>query len=286
MRLLIFGQSGQVATELARRIPNGISATFLGRAEADLSNPAACAAAIAAHPADAVINAAAWTAVDKAESEEPAATVVNGEAPAAMARACVLSGTPFLHLSTDYVFDGQGRTAFSPHHAIAPQSAYGRSKLRGEIGVRESGAPHLILRTSWVFSAHGTNFVNTMLRLGRERTTLRVVADQIGGPTPAFAIADALISAAISMANGTPGGTHHFAGAPSTSWADFARAIMDSASLSCLVEDILSRDYPTPATRPLNSRLDCRAFARDFGVSPPDWRVALNEIVAELATRT
>ncbi|MFN6005942.1 MAG: SDR family oxidoreductase [Paracoccaceae bacterium] len=150
MRLLIFGQLGKVATELARRIPNGISATFLGRAEADLSNPAACAAAIAAHPADAVINAAAWTAVDKAESEEPAATVVNGEAPAAMARDCALNRTPFLYSSTDYVFDGRGTTAFSIDHATAPQNAHGRSKLRSEIGVRDSGAPHLILRTSWV----------------------------------------------------------------------------------------------------------------------------------------
>lgn len=283
MRLLVFGQSGQVATELARRMPADVTATFLGRDRADLSDPAACVAAIAAHPADAVINAAAWTAVDKAEKEEAAATVVNGTSPAAMARECAVRGVPFLHVSTDYVFDGQGTAPFTPDHPAAPQNAYGRSKLAGEVGVRDSGARHLILRTSWVVSAHGTNFVKTMLRPGRERDSLRVVADQIGGPTPAAAIADALVVAARAMARGAAGGTHHFAGAPDTSWADFARAIMDRAGLPCRIEDIPSTDYPTPAKRPQNSRLDCRAFTSAFGVARPDWRAGLNDIVSQVA---
>ena len=284
MRLLVFGHSGQVATELARRMPTDITATFLGRARADLFDPAACAAAIAAHKVDVVINVAAWTSVDRAESEEAAATVVNGDAPAAMARECAKSNVAFLHLSTDYVFDGQGTTAFAPDHPTAPQNGYGRSKLLGEVGVRESGARHLILRTSWVVSAHGGNFVKTMLRLGRERETLRVVADQIGGPTPATSIADALVAAARTMVSGAPGGTHHFAGAPNLSWADFAHAIMDRAGLPCIVQEVLSRDYPTPAKRPLNSRLNCCDFTADFGISQPDWRAALNAIITEIVS--
>ena len=282
MKLLVFGQSGQVARELARRLPADMTATFLGRDRADLSDPAACAAAIAAHEADAVINAAAWTAVDKAESEEAAALVINGDAPGAMARACVAKGMPFLHISTDYVFDGKGTAPFTPADPVAPQNAYGRSKLAGEIAVRDSGARHVILRTSWVVSAHGANFVKTMLRLGAERDSLNVVADQIGGPTPAAAIADALIAIARKMGQGASGGTYHFSGAPDTSWADFARAIMAQAGLSCAINDIPSSAYPTPATRPLNSRMDCSTLTRDFGIPRPDWRAGLADIVQEL----
>ena len=282
MKLLVFGQSGQVARELARRLPADMTATFLGRDRADLSDPAACAAAIAAHEADAVINAAAWTAVDKAESEEAAALVINGDAPGAMARACVAKGMPFLHISTDYVFDGKGTAPFTPADPVAPQNAYGRSKLAGEIAVRDSGARHVILRTSWVVSAHGANFVKTMLRLGAERDSLNVVADQIGGPTPAAAIADALIAIARKMGQGASGGTYHFSGAPDTSWADFARAIMAQAGLSCAINDIPSSAYPTPATRPLNSRMDCSTLTRDFGIPRPDWRAGLADILQEL----
>ncbi len=282
MKLLVFGQSGQVARELARRLPADMTATFLGRDRADLSDPAACAAAIAAQEADAVINAAAWTAVDKAESEEAAALVINGDAPGAMARACVAKGMPFLHISTDYVFDGKGTAPFTPADPVAPQNAYGRSKLAGEIAVRDSGARHVILRTSWVVSAHGANFVKTMLRLGAERDSLNVVADQIGGPTPAAAIADALIAIARKLGQGASGGTYHFSGAPDTSWADFARAIMAQAGLSCAINDIPSSAYPTPATRPLNSRMDCSTLTRDFGIPRPDWRAGLADIVQEL----
>lgn len=282
MKLLVFGQTGQVARELARRMPAAVQATFLGRDRADLSDPAACAAAIAAHPADAVINAAAWTAVDKAETEEAAATVVNGHSPAAMARACADQGIPLLHISTDYVFDGRGTLPFTPDHPTAPVNAYGRSKLAGEVAIRASGARHVILRTSWVVSAHGQNFVKTMLRLGAERESLNVVADQIGGPTPAAAIADALILAASALRDGADGGTHHFAGSPDTSWADFARAIMAWAGLPCTIHDIPSSAYPTPAARPMNSRLDCSSLTQSYGIPRPDWRQGLSDILKEL----
>lgn len=282
MKLLVFGQTGQVARELARRLPSGVQAKFLGRDHADLSNPAACAAAIANYPVDAVINAAAWTAVDKAETEEAAATVVNGESPGAMARACAALGVPFLHVSTDYVFDGKGDTPFLPDHPTAPVNAYGRSKLEGEIAIRASGVRHLILRTSWVVSAHGQNFVKTMLRLGAERQSLNVVADQIGAPTPAAAIADGLIVAASALRTGAIGGTHHFAGTPDTNWADFARAIMAGAGLSCPIHDIPSAAYPTPAARPMNSRLDCSSLTQTFGIARPDWRKGLSDILKEL----
>jgi dTDP-4-dehydrorhamnose reductase len=245
-------------------------------------DPAACAAVVAASDADAVINAAAWTAVDKAEAEEAAATVVNGDAPAAMAQAAAAKGIPFLHVSTDYVFDGAGDQPFVPDDPTWPLGAYGRSKLAGEAGVRAAGGQHLILRTSWVVSAHGANFVKTMLRLGAERESLRVVADQIGGPTPAADIAGALVTAAKALRDGAPGGTHHFSGSPDTSWADFARAIMAEAGLACRIEDITTVEYPTPARRPLNSRLDCRAFTAAFGIPRPDWRAGLAMIVKEL----
>lgn len=282
MKLLVFGQTGQVARELARRVPDGVKPVFLSREQADLGDPAACAAAIFAADVDAVINAAAWTAVDKAEAEEAAATVVNGDAPAAMARACAARGVPFVHLSSDYVFDGGGDQPFGTGHPTGPLGAYGRSKLAGELGVRATGGNALILRTSWVFSVHGANFVKTMLRLGRERDSLNVVADQIGGPTPAAAIADAVFVAARAMVNGAAGGTFHFAGAPDVSWAEFARQIMDRAGLACVVSDIPTQAYPTPAKRPLNSRLNCDSFQRDFGVARPDWRAGLDDILQEL----
>ena len=282
MKLLVFGQTGQVAQELARRVPPGVQAVFLSREQADLANPAACAAVIMAADVAAVINAAAWTAVDKAEADEADATVVNGDAPAAMARACAARGLPFVHISSDYVFDGAGDQPFGVDHPTGPLGAYGRSKLAGEIGVRAAGGPHVILRTSWVFSAQGANFVKTMLRLGADHDSLNVVADQIGGPTPAAAIADAVFVAARAMVGGAVGGTYHFAGAPDVSWAGFARQIMQRAGLACAVTDIPTEAYPTPAKRPLNSRLDCNSFQRDFGVMRPDWRAGLGDIIQEL----
>lgn len=279
MRLLVFGKTGQVALELWRIVPDAV---YLGRDQADLSDPAACAAAIRDHRPDVVINAAAWTAVDKAEAEEAAATVVNGDAPGAMARACAELGIPFVHISTDYVFDGAGERPWQPDDPVAPLGAYGRSKLAGEEAVRASGARHVIMRTSWVFSSHGANFVKTMLRVGQDRPVLRVVADQIGGPTPAGDIAAACVAIAKGLAAGAAGGTYHFAGQPVTSWAGFAREIFRVAGMSVTVEDIATADYPTSARRPANSRMDCTALETDFGITAPDWRLGLVKVVREL----
>lgn len=286
--ILVFGRTGQVAQELAARLP---AATFLGRGAADLSDPAACAAAIqAAHPA-AVINAAAYTAVDRAEEEETLATVINGAAPTAMAQACAALGAPFVHISTDYVFDGSGAAPWAPDAPTGPLGAYGRSKLAGEEGVRAAGGVHAILRTSWVVSAHGNNFVKTMLRLGAERDSLSIVADQIGGPTAAGDIAAACHTIAIRLSDAmqtgvSAGGTYHFAGSPDVSWADFAREIFTQSGLECAVTDIPSSAYPTPAARPKNSRLDCTSLAADFGITRPDWRDSLRGILQDLGALT
>ncbi|MEM7722923.1 MAG: dTDP-4-dehydrorhamnose reductase [Pseudomonadota bacterium] len=285
MKKLVFGQTGQVARCLQEQCLAEQGWTFLDRKTADLSQPEACREAVLNHRPDIVINAAAWTAVDAAETDEPAATVVNGDAPGAMAEACADLNIPICHISSDYVFDGQGSTPFRPDDAPAPLGAYGRSKLAGEVAVRNSGARHLILRTSWVVSAYGANFVKTMLRLGAERPELKVVSDQIGGLTPAAAIATALRVAAKQMCDGHSGGTYHFAGAPDASWADIARAIMAEAGLPCVIKDIPSTDYPTPARRPLNSRLDCTSLYQDFGIERPDWRKGLGDILKDLNVR-
>ncbi|MDQ2095987.1 SDR family oxidoreductase, partial [Rhodalgimonas zhirmunskyi] len=184
-KLLIFGKTGQVARELRRLEGPDLTITALGREEADLSDPAACAAQIEQTDADAIINAAAWTAVDQAEEHEALATRINGAAPGAMARAAAKRALPFLHISTDYVFAGDGTAPHRPDDPPAPCNAYGRSKLAGEQAIRAAAGQAAILRTSWVFSAHGSNFVKTMLRLSETRDALSVVADQIGGPTPA-----------------------------------------------------------------------------------------------------
>lgn len=279
MKLLVFGKTGQVARELQRLAPD---ATYLGRDEADFGNPFECIDAIKETDADAIINAVAWTAVDAAESHDLDAFQINGNTPECLALTAAERDIPFLHISTDYVFDGQGDKPFTPDHPTAPLNEYGRTKLIGEEGIRNAMGHHLILRTSWVVSAHGANFVKTMLRLGAERETLNIVADQIGGPTPAADIAQALLTAAHAMTEGAPGGTHHFSGSPDTSWADFARAIMAEANLPCRITGIPTADYPTPARRPLNSRLDCRAFTAAFGIPRPDWHAGLNAIVKEL----
>ena len=276
--ILVFGKTGQVATELQRQA----DVTALGRDEADLSNPEACAAAIRDHVPSVVINAAAYTAVDKAEDDEALAHAINAEAPGMMARACTAQNIPFLHVSTDYVFEGSGEAPWRPTDPVAPQNAYGRTKLAGEKAVQAAGGNTSILRTSWVFSAHGNNFVKTMLRLSETRDHLTVVADQIGGPTPARAIAAALLTMAEAMKRGQGGGIYHLAGQPPTSWACFARETFDLAGCAVTVEDIPTSAYPTPAARPLNSRLDCSSLTADFGITPPDWRAELKTVIAEL----
>ncbi len=283
MRLLIFGKTGQVATELARLAPD---AKFLDRAMADLTDPAACAAAVHAHRPDAVINAAAHTAVDRAEDEQDVASLINGAAPGAIATACAERGIPMVHISTDYVFDGTGTAAFSPSDPTGPLGAYGRTKLLGEAAIADAGCVHAILRTSWVFSAHGGNFVKTMLRLSETRDALSIVADQIGGPTPADAIAAACLRIADALvADPDKGGIYHFSGTPDVSWKDFAEAIFAETGRQVAVTGIPSASYPTPAARPLNSRLDCTATARVFDIQRPVWRDGLRRVLAELGNQ-
>ena len=285
MKVLVFGKTGQVAIALLRLSGEGIEITALGRDEADLSQPETCVAQIKATDADVIVNAAAYTAVDKAEEEEGLATVVNGEAPAAMARAAAARGIPFLHISTDYVFDGTGDKPHLPDDPTAPLNAYGRSKRIGEEGILAAGERAAILRTSWVFSAHGQNFVKTMLRLSETRDSLSIVGDQIGGPTPAREIAKALVHMAKAMLDGALGGVYHFAGQPETSWAGFAKEIFRIAGREITVSDIPTSAYPTPAKRPLNSRLDCRGLEKDFGIASPDWRRGLQEVMRDLGLK-
>lgn len=277
--ILVFGKSGQVATELARQG----DVTCLGRDTCDQTTPGAVAAAIAAYNPSVVLNAAAYTAVDKAEDEEQIATLINAKAVDEMARACASASIPLIHISTDYVFPGDSSTPWTPVSKTGPLGAYGRSKLAGEQAIRTSGVTHVILRTSWVVSAHGNNFVKTMLRLGADRDALTIVADQIGGPTPAADIAAACLSIARQLQDDpTKSGTYHFSGAPDVSWAGFARVIFDLAGLGCAVTDIPSSDYPTPAVRPLNSRMDCHSTFTTFGITRPDWKLGLDGILKDL----
>lgn len=281
-KILVFGQSGQVARELARLAPD---ARFLGRADVDLSDPDAAAAQVAVHRPDVIINAAAYTAVDRAESDGDLARAVNAYAPGAIAHAAARLGVPFLHISTDYVFDGSGHGPRAETAATGPLGVYGATKLAGEDAVASAGGNWAILRTSWVFSAHGANFVKTMLRLGADRDELGIVADQIGGPTPAADIAQTLLTMANRMLQAdSPQGIYHFSGAPDVSWADFAGEIFVQARLNCRVRDITTADYPTPARRPFNSRLDCTKLARDFGIERPDWRAGLASVMKDLGT--
>lgn len=272
--ILVFGQTGQVARELQELAPEQ---RFLGRADADLSDPEACARAIADHHPEVVINAAAYTAVDRAEEEVELATVINADAPGAMAEACARLSIPLVHISTDYVFDGTGDDPRKPCDPVAPVNSYGRTKELGERRIRKAGATHAILRTSWVFSPHGSNFVRTMVRLGGEREDLRVVADQVGGPTPAKAIAEACLALAGKLVDDPDrSGTYHFSGGPDVSWADFAREIFRLSKMNVRVHDIATHGFPTPAARPANSRLDCSDIAA-LGIARPDWRTSLKE---------
>lgn len=282
MKLLMFGASGQVATEVLRRA-GAHEIIALSRREADLADPAACAEHISRTDADIVLNAAAWTNVDGAESAEDEAHIVNAAAPGAMAKAAAARGLPFIHISTDYVFSGEGDAPWREGHETGPKSAYGRTKLAGEREVAAAGGAHVILRTSWVFSAHGGNFVKTMLRVGKERERLTVVDDQTGGPTPAGAIASACLTIAEAMHEGRGvSGVYHFSGAPSVTWRGFAEAIFEGAGMKTEAAPIRTADWPTPAARPLNSRLDCSAIRRDYNIDQPDWRAALCDVIKEI----
>ncbi len=282
MKILVFGEIGQLGQELVRRAGD-VALEVRGLDEADFTNPDSCVAFVEATDADAVINAVAYTAVDKAEEQEELAEQINATTPGALARAAAARGLPFVQVSTDYVFDGEGSTPFAVDAPVAPLGAYGRTKLNGEMAVRDAGCTHAILRTSWVVSSHGHNFIKTMLKLGAERDQLTIVADQIGGPTPAAALADACLAAAQQLvADPSKNGTYHVSGGPDVSWADFAREIFAQAGITCDVVDIPSSQYPTPAKRPFNSRMDNSATEATFGLPRPEWKTGLREILADL----
>ncbi len=279
LKILMFGATGQVAREVRRQA----EVIALGRDDADLTRPEECRAAIEAHAPDAVINAAAYTAVDRAEEHEATAFLVNCEAPKAMAICCASRDIPFVTISTDYVFDGQGERPWKPDDLTGPLGAYGRTKLAGERAVLAAGGRCAVLRTSWVFSAHGNNFVKTMLRLGAERDALSIVSDQVGGPTSADAIAQACLRMARMLADDSElAGIYHFSGTPDVSWDIFATAIFEQAGLDCAVTPISSAEYPTAAARPMNSRLDCTSLERAFDIPRPDWLKSLASVLAEL----
>jgi len=285
LHVLVFGRTGQVATELRRLAGPDLQITALGREEADLARPESLGPVIEATEADAIINAAAFTDVDGAEADEALATRINGEAPGAMARAAAARGLPLLHVSTDYVFDGSKAGPWVEGDHPAPLGAYGRSKLAGEEAVLAAGGDHVILRTAWVFSSHGRNFLRTMLRVGAERENLTVVDDQQGCPTAASDIAATLIkiARAFQQGQGHPG-IFHYAGAPAITWCGFAREIFARADWMRTpeIQPIASADWPTPAARPRNSVLDCSRIRDAFGIEQPDWRLALDKAMAEL----
>lgn len=273
---LVFGRTGQVAREIQRLAP----VQALGRDIADLSYPESCVAAIYAHRPRAVINAAAFTAVDLCEEQEELALTINSVAPSAMAQACAMLNIPLIHISSDYVFDGIGYRPFSPKDATAPQNVYGHSKLKGEQGIIKSGCNYVILRTSWVFSAHGFNFVKKILHSSESHDELNVVMDQVGGPTPARAIAAACLEIVHQiLVNPSKSGIYHFSGAPNVSWCDFARVILMEAGRKVQVNGLLTCDYPTQASRPLNSQLDCSFTEETFNLIRPNWRLDLANII-------
>lgn len=277
---LVFGKTGQVARELHKLRPE---AKFLDRKAVDLASPSHAFEVIMDLRPDRVINAAAYTSVDKAESEKDLADCINGISPGEMAKACARLGIPLVHISTEYVFNGTSATPYCPDDPVSPLGAYGSSKRNGEVAVLESAANAVVLRTSWVFSASGTNFVKTMLELSHSRSEMSIVSDQWGGPTPANAIARACLEIADTLREyPEKSGVYHFSGQPDVSWAEFALEIFRIVGRQVQVNEIRSTNYPTQAERPLNSRLDCTSLHEVFGIARPDWRVALLDVLEEL----
>lgn len=299
-RILLLGADGQLGTELRRSlaaqgelVAATLSGTLGGGAceTADFSRPDTLPALLGRIAPDIVVNAAAYTAVDRAEQEVELVFRINAEAPDVLAAACAARGATFVHYSTDYVFDGQGTRPYREDDTTSPLGVYGASKLAGEIAVLSSGARHMIFRTAWVYAAHSHNFLRTMLRVGAERDTLRVVADQVGTPTPAALLAD-VTAEALRVDAAAPSGLWHLTPTGQASWHGFAEAIFEGAVARGLiaraprVEAIATADYPTPAARPAYSVLDCGALQRDFGIVPPDWRAGLAATLDELAAAT
>lgn len=287
MRVLLFGSSGQVGAEIRRcAAAAGSEVIAADRAMADLATPGAAARLVALSACDAVVNAAAYTAVDKAESEPRAAEAVNAAAPGEIAEACAAIGVPLVHYSTDYVFDGKAARAYREDDQTNPLSVYGKTKLAGEKRVAAARGAFAVLRLSWVFSVHGSNFVKTMLRLSAERDELTVVADQHGKPTPASAAAAAgLVVARALLDDPRRSGVYHFAGDEAVSWADFAAAIFELAGRDAKVRKIASADFPTAARRPAFSVLDTRKAGETFGLAAPCWRAGLGAVLEELGER-
>lgn len=297
MRILLLGANGQVGHRLCGSLAplgevlpatrSGVMPDGAPCLAADLAAPDTLASLVAAYAPGLVVNAGAYTAVDRAEDEPDLAMRVNADAPRALARACAGAGIPLVHFSTDYVFDGRGARPYREDDPVAPLGAYGRSKWAGEQAVRDSGAAHRIFRLCWVYDVRGSNFLRTMLRLAGERDTLRVVADQRGTPTPAPLIAEA-VAASLRVAPAATG-TWHLAAAGEATWHAFASAIVDGAFARGLVprrprvEAIGTADYPTRAARPADSRLDTSRLRTDFGLAPPDWRSALDAMLDRLA---
>ena len=291
MKILVAGGQGQVARALhacaARTGTHALVAQ--GRPGFDLLQPEAMARTLAELNPELIVNAAAYTAVDNAEREAATAYAINRDGAGALAVAAAARGCPIIHLSTDYVFAGAKAGAYGEDDATGPTGVYGRSKLEGEAAVAAANTRHVILRTAWVYAAHGSNFVRTMLRLAKERPALRVVADQRGNPTYAPHLAEAIltIAAVIGSGRSSPWGIYHAAGTGDASWHEFATAIIDAAGPLGIapvpVLPITTAEFPTAACRPANSCLDCRKLERTFGVRLPHWRQGLHACISELA---
>jgi dTDP-4-dehydrorhamnose reductase len=291
MSLLVFGADGQIGWELARRLRSIGDVVALDRQRCDLARPETIPAIVRDVRPDVVVNAAAYTAVDRAEADEPAAVLVNATAVGIMAQAARRAGSLLIHYSTEFVFDGAKPEPYVEDDPPAPLGAYGRSKLAGELAVRAASGDHLILRTTWVYAARGHNFLNTILRLARERDDLRVVADQIGAPTWARDIADATARVIRQAQRERDDGrfasdTLHMTAAGATSRHGFAQAILDRARdlvpARPALRAVATEDFPTPARRPKNSRLCCDRLQARFGVALADWTTALDACLAEL----
>ena len=295
MTILLLGANGQLGQELRRALaPLGtiVATTRSGALPdgsgceiADFDQPASLTALLDRLQPTVVVNAAAYTAVDRAEHDGDAAFRANAQAPGVLARWCAQAGVPLVHYSTDYVFDGQGTRPYREDDATAPLGVYGASKLAGEAAIREAGGRHLIFRTAWVYASHSANFLRTMLRVGAERDVLRVVADQVGTPTPAALIAD--VTAQVLQHGGGLSGTWHLTAKGETSWHGFADAIFTEAVAAGVlaraptVEAITTAEYPTPAKRPAYSHLDVAKLEKEFGITLPSWHEGLKRVIAE-----
>jgi dTDP-4-dehydrorhamnose reductase len=289
MRVVVTGRDGQVARSLAElgAMRPGIDVVLVGRPELDLTDPRSVMTAIRAARPDIVVSAAAYTAVDAAEDDAETAFAVNEGGAGAVARAALLAGVPIIHLSTDYVFSGDFAGAYREDMPTGPRGVYGRSKLAGERAVAEANPSNVILRTSWVYSPFGRNFVKTMLSHAEKRDELTVVADQTGNPTSALDIADAVLDVAGHVhAGGAARGIYHYAGLGQTTWCDFARQVFAASAArggpSARVRAITTADYPTRAARPRNSSLDTSRIENAFGVRPIDWRTSVTRVVDRL----